>query len=99
VAVGSVLAFDLSVRLGLCPAEDAMRLRRHLASVGLPSGLEHLGARAWNVAALLDHMGRDKKVRDGRITFVLARGIGEAFVSRDVDPRDVEALLTSAIAA
>jgi 3-dehydroquinate synthase len=99
VSLGMVLAFDLSVRLGFCPAEDAMRVRRHLASVGLPSGLEHLGARAWNVAALLDHMGRDKKVRDGRITYVLARGIGEAFLSQDVDLRDVEALLTSAIAA
>lgn len=99
VAIGMVLAFDLSVRLGLCPAEDAMRVRRHLASVGLPSGLERLGARTWNVAALLDHMGRDKKVRDGRITYVLVRGIGEAFLSQDVDPRDVEALLTSAIAA
>ncbi len=60
---------------------------------------EGYSSTAANVAALLDHMGRDKKVRDGRITYVLVRGIGEAFLSQDVDPRDVEALLTSAIAA
>ena len=99
VAVGMVMAFDLSARLNLCPAEDAARVRRHLAAVGLPAGLEAAGGRAWNANNLLDHMRRDKKVESGRITFVLTRGIGRAFISDEVDPADVEALLTSAIAA
>lgn len=99
VAIGMVMAGDLSVELGLCPAGDAARIRNHLAAVGLPTGLEHVPGRAWSPARLLDHMSRDKKVRDGRLTFVLLRGIGRAFVSRDVAPEAVEALLTNALAA
>ncbi len=99
VAVGLVMAFDLSARLGLCPAEDAARVRRHLAAVGLSTGLDATGGRVWSASSLLAHMARDKKVKDGRIVFVLARGIGRAFLSDQVDPADVEALLTSAIAA
>ncbi len=99
VAIGLVMAFDLSARLGLCPVEEALRVRRHLARVGLPTGLDVLGDRAWSADALLDHMTRDKKVRDGRITFVLSRGIGQAFISHDVDPTDVRTLLNNAIAA
>jgi len=99
VAIGLVMAFDLSVRLGLCPAEDAARVRRHLAALGLPTGLESIAGRIWAAASLLDHMRSDKKVRDGKVAFVLARGIGRAVLSEDVNLSDVEALLTSAIAA
>jgi 3-dehydroquinate synthase len=99
VAIGMVMAFELSARLDLCPAEDVARVRRHLASVGLPTGLDGASGRVWDPRRLLDHMTRDKKVVDGRIVFVLARGIGRAFLSDDVDPADVEALLTGAIAA
>jgi 3-dehydroquinate synthase len=99
VAIGLSLAFELSTRLGLCPPEDTARVRRHLAAMGLPTGLESLDGQALSAAALLDHMGRDKKVRDGKVTFVLVRGIGQAFLSRDVNPADVEALLNSALAA
>ncbi len=97
VAIGMVLAFELSTRMGLCPAEDTARVRRHLAAIGLPTGLGVLGGRALGARALLDHMSRDKKVEAGRITFVLTRGIGEAFLSREVDPADVEAVLYSTI--
>jgi 3-dehydroquinate synthase len=98
VAIGLALAFDLSARLGLCAPEETARVRRHLAAVGLPTGLEALGGRALSPAPLLKHMSQDKKVRGGRITFVLVRGIGRAFLSQDVDPGEVEALLTSALA-
>jgi len=98
VAAGMVLAFDLSVRLGFCPTEDAVRVRRHLETAGLPCGFAALPAIRWSADALISHMTRDKKVRDGRTTFVLARGIGEAFVSRDVDIDAVHQLLRDAIA-
>lgn len=97
VAAGMVLAFDLSVRLGLCPADDAARVRRHLEAVALPTGFATLPAIRWSADALIVHMTRDKKVRDGRIAFVLARGIGRAFVSREVEIDDVRRLLTDAI--
>ncbi len=99
VAIGMVMAFDLSVRLGLCPAEDAARARRHLASVGLPTGLDALPGQGWSARTLIAHMRQDKKVSEGRIAFILVRGIGEAFVASDVDLVEVEALLAHAIAA
>ena len=96
VAIGMVLAFDLSVRLGLAPAADAARLRRHLQSVGLPV---RPPGDAWDLDRLLALMAQDKKVRDGRITFILARGIGKAFVAREVDGKAVRSVLAQAIAA
>ncbi|WP_041794718.1 3-dehydroquinate synthase [Pararhodospirillum photometricum] len=90
VALGMVLALDLSVRLGLCPAEDVLRLTRHLEDVGLAVDPRAVpSAPVWDVDRLLEHMGHDKKVADGRITFVLARGIGRAFLEREVDPQRV----------
>ncbi len=89
VAIGSIMAFDLSVRVGLCPSEDAARVHRHFAAVGLGTGLDHLQGVSWRAEILVDHMGRDKKVRDGRMTFVLVKGIGEAFLSQDVAPDDL----------
>jgi len=107
VAIGTVMAFELSARLDLCPAEDVARVRRHFAAIGLPTGLGGdtgqagggASGRVWDPRRLLEHMTRDKKVVDGRVVFVLARGIGEAFICDTVDPADVEALLTGAIAA
>ncbi len=98
VAIGMVMAFELSASLGLCPAEAPARVARHLAAVGLPTCPELTQGRILSVASLMDHMSQDKKVQDGKITFVLARGIGQAFVTRDVDRADVEALLNSDLA-
>ena len=89
VAVGIGLAFRLSARLGHCAADDADRVVSHLASVGLPAELHRLNRR-FNAEALIGRMRRDKKVRDGALTFVLARGIGQAFTARDV-PADAVA--------
>lgn len=102
VGAGMALAFDLSARLGLCPATDAERVRRHLAAVGLPVRLRAIGGgnrRDWQAARLIDHMRGDKKAEAGKLTFVLARGIGKAFVSRDVDEKILHDLLDDAIAA
>lgn len=99
VAIGMVMAFDLSAQLGLCPAEDAARVRRHLAAVGLPTSLDALPGRIWDPERLLDHMSRDKKVEGGRIGFVLARAIGKAFMERAVPSQAVQTLLCQAAAA
>lgn len=96
VAIGMVLAFELSVRLGLTPAEDAQRLRRHLDACGLPTGLDHPALRRASPEALMAHMWSDKKVSSGRLTFILARGIGDAFVCRDVPLPAVNAVLAEA---
>ena len=102
VGTGMAMAFDLSARLGLCPAADAERVRRHLGSVGLPMRLRAIGGdnrRNWDAARLIEHMRGDKKAEGGRLTFILARGIGKAFVSREVDERQLRGLLDDAIAA
>jgi 3-dehydroquinate synthase len=96
VAVGTVLAFDLSVRLGLCPATDADRVRTHLAAVGLPVTLGAIKAEGFVVETLLTTMGHDKKAEAGRPRFVLTRGIGRAFAGAGVAPAELAALLEAA---
>jgi 3-dehydroquinate synthase len=87
VGLGMVLAFDFAVRLGLAAGQDAVRVRRHLDRAGLPTTLAAIGLGGVPPERLLAHMGKDKKVRDGRITLILPRRIGEAFQMRDA-PRD-----------
>ena len=99
VAIGMIMAFDLSVQLGLCAADDASRVRAHYQSVGLPVDLGAINVGGWSVPALICHMKQDKKVRDGRVTFILTRGIGDTFIAKDVSLNDVEALLENAISA
>ncbi len=99
VAIGMVMAFDLSARLGLCSLEDAARVQRHLASVGLPTSPNWIDGRDWQAERLIRHMSRDKKVQDGRIAFVLAKGIGKAFFPVHAELDEISALLETAIAA
>ena len=84
VAAGTCLAFGYSEQLGLCPAEDAARVRRHLASVGLPTTLAEVGlAGRWS--DLLALMAHDKKASEAGLSLVLIRGIGGAFLQTGVD--------------
>ena len=92
VAVGLGLAFKLSARLGHCSQADADRVVAHVASVGLPAELRMLNRR-FSAETLVGHMRRDKKVRDGALHFVLARGIGQAFTSANVPADAVTDLL------
>jgi len=99
VAIGMILAFDLSCSLGLCAAADALRVRRHFENVGLPT-VPPLGrGRKWSPASLIAHMRHDKKARDGKLRFILSRGIGQAVISGDVDMRAVEDVLQRTVAA
>jgi len=99
VAIGMMMAFELSARLGLCPGEDVARVARHFAVVGLPTSPGSIRGRTWNPDRLIQHMHRDKKVADGRLTFILVRGIGQAFVTQEVAASEVAAVLERALAA
>lgn len=93
VAVGMVLAFRLSAKLGLAPAADAVRVEQHLKAVSLPTRLADIPGSRPDAKTLLAHMIHDKKTKDGRLTFVLVRGLGRAFVTSDVALDSVRAVL------
>jgi len=98
VAIGCALAFDLSARLGLCSQEDPSRVRAHLRAMGMKTDLSDIAGDLPDADALVALMGQDKKVVDGKLRFILARGIGDAFVTSDVPPEAVGTLLQGALA-
>ena len=93
VALGTALAFDFSARLGLLPQAEAERVKRHLGKAGLPTHIRDVPGGVPGVDALMDLMAQDKKVKRGRLTFILARAVGAAFVAPDVDAAQVRAFL------
>jgi 3-dehydroquinate synthase len=93
VAIGMVLAHEFSARLGLCPQEEPSRVAAHLAAVGLPTRLGDIPGGAGTVDDLFSAMVQDKKVKRGRLTFILTRAIGRSFIAHDVDPAGVRAFL------
>ncbi len=95
VAVGLGLALRLSAALGYCPPAVAERVEAHVAAVGLPSELSMLNRR-FSASRLMGAMRRDKKMRDGALSFVLAHGIGQAFTAADVPSAAVEMILRDA---
>ena len=111
VAIGCVLAFKLSERLGHCKAEDVARVEAHLAAMGLATRIAQIpaatppGAHRTPIVKsaatppgaddILAHMRHDKKAKGGRMTFILVRGIGQAFISRDVPEDAVRAVLAA----
>ncbi|NOC90406.1 MULTISPECIES: 3-dehydroquinate synthase [unclassified Ruegeria] len=98
VAIGCALAFELSSRLGLCSQEDPSRVRAHLRAMGMKTDLADIPGELPSAEALVDLMGQDKKVVDGQLRFILARGIGEAFVTSDVPKDAVLSVLSDALA-
>ncbi|MGH6664066.1 MAG: 3-dehydroquinate synthase [Pseudolabrys sp.] len=93
VALGIVLAFEFSAREGLISEADAARARAHLAAVGLPTDLKDVPGGAPGIDRLMDLIAQDKKVKRGKLTFILVRGIGQAFVENDVSAAEVRAFL------
>ena len=93
IAIGQRLAFTYSVEQGLCPKEDALRVERHLAKVGLPSKIADIPGKAPTPGQLLRLMAQDKKVQGGKLALVLVRGIGQAYLERDVPTETLTAFL------
>jgi 3-dehydroquinate synthase len=93
VSIGMALAFAFSMRRGLMPAQEAGRAIAHLAAVGLPTKIADIPIETPNADRLMELIAQDKKVKRGRLTFILARGIGEAFIAGDVEPAEVRSFL------
>jgi 3-dehydroquinate synthetase len=97
ISLGMVLAFAFSARRGLLPQVEADRVARHLAAVGLPTHLSSI-AELPDADRLMELIAQDKKVQRGALTFILVRGIGQAFVASDVDAAEVRAFLVEKLA-
>jgi 3-dehydroquinate synthase len=99
VGIGLVLAFEVSTRLGLCDEAAPGRVAAHLAAMGMKHRLADIPGALPNAEALMALMAQDKKVRQGRLTFILARGIGKAFVEREADLAVVRGVLEEGLTA
>lgn len=84
VAAGSAMAFRYSARQGLCTSQDAVRAEAAIKASGLPTRLSDVATKPFSAEALSHHMAQDKKAEGGRLTFILAKALGEAFVAKDV---------------
>ena len=98
VSVGCALAFELSARLGLCSQESPSRVRAHLREMGMVVGMSKIPGDLPSAEMLVDMMGQDKKVVDGELRFILAGGIGDAFVTSDVTRDAVMSVLNDGLA-
>lgn len=97
VAIGCALAFEVSMCLGLCAQEAPSRVRAHLKAMGLKTDLRDIPGDLPDADGLMTLMGQDKKVTQGTLNYIMARGIGAAFVTSDVDPNVVRATLQDAL--
>ncbi|MBY8975398.1 3-dehydroquinate synthase [Rhodobacteraceae bacterium NNCM2] len=98
VAIGCGLAFDVSARMGLCAQEAPSRIHAHMAEMGMKRRLSDIEGELPDAKGLIALMSQDKKVRQGQLAFILARGIGESFITREADMTIVEDVLSEALA-
>ncbi|MBZ9796425.1 3-dehydroquinate synthase [Mesorhizobium sp. ES1-4] len=93
VAIGMALAHRFSSRLNLSSPDDAVRVEAHLRAVGLPWRMADIPGDLPDADSLLAFITQDKKVSRGALTFILTRGIGQAFVAKDVPASEVLSFL------
>jgi 3-dehydroquinate synthase len=98
IALGMSLAFEFSARRALLPRTEAERVIRHLAAVGLPTRVSEVPGGVPDADRLMDLIAQDKKVKRGKLTFILVRGIGTSFVAPAVDAPEVRAFLIEKLA-
>jgi 3-dehydroquinate synthase len=94
VALGCILALKLSRKLGYASEDDVRRAKRHFDEIGLPTRIAQIPGPKPDPDEVLSHMRHDKKTQSGRMTFILVRGVGKAFISRDVPEDAVRAVLS-----
>lgn len=95
VAIGCAQAFRFSAAQGLCPEADAVRAEQAIAASGLPTRMDQVPGHPFAADRLVAHMGNDKKAEGGQLTFILVRGLGDAFVAKGVDASAVHGFLVS----
>jgi 3-dehydroquinate synthase len=96
VALGMLMAFELSIAMKLCPPDRMARIVKHFEETGLPVKLPDTDL---SLDKLMDYMAHDKKAEGGKLTLILAKDIGQCFVARDVDPAPVRDVWQRRLAA
>lgn len=99
VAIGTIMAAELSAAKGWLTGQDTARIRAHFIQVGLPVSLPTIDGVTWDAKTLLAHMRQDKKVSGGKLTLILLKAIGDAFITQDVTEEDIVAVLAQEIRA
>ena len=95
VAAGCAIAFRFSAARGYCDAQDAKRAEAAIAAIGLPTRMDQIAKTPFDAMTLVRHMTQDKKAQDGKLTFILARALGDSFVAKDVDAETICQFLRS----
>ncbi|MGD8326150.1 MAG: 3-dehydroquinate synthase [Sphingomonadales bacterium] len=98
VSIGMAMAYYTSARLGLCPTDDVTRILNHLKKTDLPIHPKDRGLGDISAATMAAHMRQDKKVSDGQLTLVLAKGLGQAFLTKDVNEDDLLSIMSDYLA-
>ncbi len=96
VAIGMIMAFRMSVRLGFCTPTEYESVREHFESVGLPVLPPK---RGYAIDALMDFMAKDKKASEGKAALILPHGIGSSQVHKDIDPAAIRTLWEEVLSA
>ena len=98
VSIGMVMAIELSKNLGYLSGQDAGRAIEYIRKIGLPTNIKIIkGSTSWNPDGLMQHMQHDKKVSNGQLRFVLLKGIGEAFLTADVEKKEVHSIIEKSL--
>jgi 3-dehydroquinate synthase len=97
VSIGIILAYELSTAMGLCGQDTVARVEEHFQSVGLPTRVDQIPNLKTDIESLMTTMRRDKKARSGKMVFILSNGIGDTFVSKDVEEDVVRNVLRNAL--
>ena len=97
VAIGCVLAFDLSAKLKLTSQEDPVRIKKHFSEMGLMSSITDISGVLPDADSLVELMFQDKKVVNGKLNLILTKGIGKAFIARDIDPTLIKSAINDSL--
>lgn len=97
ISIGMVMAHRFSNRMNLASLDDAKRVEAHFHAVGLPTELSHIPGDGFSENELMDHIAQDKKVSRGTLTFILTRGVGEAFIAQNVSGDEVRGFLKTSL--
>ena len=97
VAIGCILAFELSARMNLSSQEDPVRIKKHFSDMGMMTSINDISGVLPEPDTLVELMFQDKKVVDGKLNLILAKGIGKAFIATDIDPSSIKSVIKDSL--